>query len=456
VPTTAWSTALKDIVRPFGIVEFATTTNIGAGTSVVSTELQSRFGTDDSLNGWWVTVVIDSDGSAATNVGVTKQVTDYAASTGTLTTTGPNWGAEDETVDCFLSTVHPDDAARAFNRARQNLIPLVGIMRDVRTIVTGQHHREVLLPSTVRKISQVWIEDGRGTVQLVNSGAAFLGNNMLVNSDFETWTSTTAAENWSIGGAGASVNQERETSTVRNYGVFSGANSARVVVPDTTETTLLQAVDMTASTHTNVASEGMEVNAEAMVHTNTASRVSVRLVSADGTAHTGTGWELITGSTDLGATATSVSCGTVASSGTAMPYIVDSMTLLVGPDNPLQRNWDMAHGWEFIPAVDGESLGGRLMFKHVLPEKRRLRVLGVDILSSVSNGSGLSSTIEIDGEQLEPVLWKAREYLCQDGAMLPGFDSAISSAAYCLSLADKSLIEGKGLKLPPRAMKSVY
>jgi len=449
VPTTTWRSLLTEIVGPFGLAEAATTTNIAANTAVVSTQLQSRYGTDSALNGMWLTVLADSSGTAASNANATRQITAYTASSGTIAVTGPAWAAESEAVDFLVTSVHPADAIRAFNRARQQSHPQVAIVRDVRTIVTGQHHREVMLPTTVRKISQVWIEDERGTASLVN--------NMLLNPDFEDWSSATVAENWAVtaSGGGASANKETETGQARNYGVFSGSNSARIVVPDSAVTTFLQTVDMEAAAHANVASEGMEVNAEGMVHSNTASRVSIRLVSADGTAHTGTGWELITGSTDLGATAGSVSCGTVASSGTAMPYFVDSMTLLVGPDNPLQRNWDMAHGWEFIPAVDGESQGGRLMFRHTLPEKRRLRIIGTDVISAVT---GVDSTVEVDGEQLDPLVWKTRQNLAQEGYSMSMFlgqtAAAGNTVSYCGRMYEEAINEGRRTHLPTQ-MQSV-
>ena len=78
-------------------LQFATTTNIGAGTSIVSTELKSYDdGVDDYFNDWWVFI----DGT--TNAGVFRKVYDYATATGTLSVRGSNLTAETASRTCYF------------------------------------------------------------------------------------------------------------------------------------------------------------------------------------------------------------------------------------------------------------------------------------------------------------------------------------------------------------------
>ena len=78
MPTTTWRTMRREIMEPLGLVQFNTTTNMSSGTSIVSTQLESRFPSDDTFNGqWYATVVQDTDASGTpANAGETRRVTD--------------------------------------------------------------------------------------------------------------------------------------------------------------------------------------------------------------------------------------------------------------------------------------------------------------------------------------------------------------------------------------------
>ena len=53
MPTTSWIVLRGEILRPFGYVEFKTTTNLAGGnTNVDSTGLTDRFDNDDRFNNW--------------------------------------------------------------------------------------------------------------------------------------------------------------------------------------------------------------------------------------------------------------------------------------------------------------------------------------------------------------------------------------------------------------------
>lgn len=389
-------------MRPLGLVEFATTTDIPNAATITSASLADRFTQDDYFNGWFVTIVIDSDGGTPANgLGTTSRtVTDYVASTGALTVAAvsANLTAEDEDVDCDLYIFHADDIQRAYNRARQIVYPQIALVRDIETLVTGDRQVRYTVPSTIRRLDR--LELGQ------RYDASSIEENVFANPQFDDWASATSPDNWTIAGSGASVNQEDgNTSDAPNYAVLTGQYSARIVVPSSTLTTLLQTVTP------DVATEGMECNVSGWVYCTTASRVSIRIAGNDGTAHSGTGWEFIKHSQNLGATATNVAGGIVASSGAAIPVFVDNMSMVIGQSEALEKPYRPILNYEYVPPAAGASDGGIIYFHEILPAKHRIRLMGRDLLSSVSADT---DTIEIDGDLLEPLYNKTRELLCEE------------------------------------------
>jgi len=415
MPTTTWQTLRREIARPW-LITVDTTTAIGASNIIVSTYLQRRFNNDDALNGRFATIVVQTDGVAPVNgLGTeTRRITDYTASSGTLTLATPNLqseGSDQVEVDIYRY-FHPDDIKRAFNRVRQipELYPRIALIRDIDTVVTGESQYTFKIPSTIRDISAIYMG------QLIDAESS--GGNLLLNGGFETWTSSTAAENWTLVGSGASVNQEELTGEPENHNVLLGNNSARIAVPLNTLTTLLQTFDPSDSSYTAVATEGVEINVSAWVYCLTASRVSVRIATdidsaSDGTAHGGTGWERITHTVNAAAAAATVDAGIVASSGAVLAVYVDNVILTLGPSEGLDLPDEPLANWDYVPPVAGASDGGTIRFPWRLPPRRRIRIVGRDLLSSVSVDT---STIEIDGEYLEPVYNKVREFLCDERA----------------------------------------
>jgi hypothetical protein len=406
--STAWSVARRDIMRPLGLHEAVTTTNITTNQSVLATGLSDRFVNPDALIGWFLTVILDADGGTPANgLGTTtKLVTDYTASSGTLLAGTVAWAAEDEAVDFDLYLFHPDDILRAYNRARQVAFEKgLGIVRDIETLVTGPRQIAYTVPSTMRRILDVQLGQ--------RYDAQDLSENLLINGGFENWSSATSVDNWSIAGSGASVNQEVATASAINFAILTGDNSARVVVPVTTVTTLLQTFDVSDSSYANVATEGVEINVSGWVYSTTADRIAIRIAGVDGTAHAGGGWERIRSSANLAATATTAAVGTSASSGAAMPYFVDNMIMTLGPSEGIELPWTSVLNWEHVPAAAGASSGGIIRTRSHLPSTHRLRLIGLDMFSAVTVDT---STIEADGDLLEPVYDLARSYLCEERA----------------------------------------
>ena len=130
--------------------------------------------------------------------------------------------------------------------------------------------------------------------------------------------------------------------------------------------------------------------------------------------HGGTGWELMTASNNLDPTDTSAIVGISVTSGAAIAVFVDEMFLTLGQSGVIDKPYTPITNWEFIPPVDGASTGGTIRFKNQVPEQRRIRIVGTDMLSSVSSDS---DSLEIDGDLLEPLYNKTRQLLADERAM---------------------------------------
>lgn len=156
---------------------FSTTTNIGAGTTVISTGLQSfDGGQDDYFNDWWVYI----DGT--NNAGILRQVSDYATSTGTLTVRSVNLQSESGSVTCYLHRYNRDNKKRGINRAIEQ-VPLYTHLDDL-TLISG---------------------------------------NILPDASFEWWTSSSASKLYTASNATLA-----KTTTAGLYRGQRGTTSAKV------------------------------------------------------------------------------------------------------------------------------------------------------------------------------------------------------------------------------------
>ena len=398
MPTTAWSTMRQDVLRPLGLITGSTTTNISSGNAnVLDTKLTKRFPVDDYFNNRWYVHL-----TSGTNSGDIRRVTDYVQSSGTITGGGANWGDnESGSINFELSTFHPDDVKDAYNEAREIVFPDISMVRDIETIVTGLNQYTYTLPSTIRRVDRVY----RGNRRNADSG-----DNLLLNGAFEDWTSATSPDYWSVTGAGASMNQEAQTSNPENYAVLHGDNSLRLVVPGSTAVTLVQTYDSTLDRYTAVATQGMEANVSAWVYATVASRVSLTIDGAvQSDTHGGTGWELLKGSQILTQTDTEAAVGLSITSGSAMAVFVDEAWMTLGQSEMIDVPYSELRNWDHVPPAEGASNGGVIRFQETLPDKYRIRIVGRDLLTAASTDAG---TVEIDGELLHPVYDKTRQLLC--------------------------------------------
>jgi hypothetical protein len=398
MPTSTWSTMRKNILRPMGLLTSATTTSaLSSGAlTVVDTKLRDRFPVDDYFNNQWYVHI-----TSGNDVGKIRRITAYTQSSGTLTYVGTAWTGGDS-PSFELTPFDPTEVQNFYNEAREIVFPDICMVRDIETIVTGNRQHTYTLPNTIRKVDRVYLGNRRN---------ADTADNLLINGDFEDWSSATSPDYWSVTGSGASVNQEEDTSDPENYAVLHGDNSARLVVPSSTVTTLIQTFDSTLDRYTAVATQGMECNVSAWVYCTVASRVSLTIDGAvQSETHGGTGWELLKGSQILTQTDTEAAVGISVTSGGAIAVFVDEIWMTLGQSEMIDVPYNELRNWDHVPPVAGASDGGVLRFQETLPSKHRIRIVGRDLLSSVS---AESDTVEVDGDLLHPLYDKVRSMIAQ-------------------------------------------
>ena len=414
MPTTTWRVARRDIARPFGLVEFDTSTDITTDDKIISTQLTDRYTVDDHFNGqWFVTIVLDEDTAATATSGgepangfgtKTRRVEDYTASSGQLTVAGASLLAEGEDVTCDLyNTFHPDDYKRAYNRARQAVFPRLAAHKDHKGIITDGDTLKYTVPSTIRQIDRV---------SLGQAVLASHGQNLLSNGGFEDWdadqiTSGGSQNNWTLSGSNSTLNKESSTTGPTNHMVLTGNYSARLYVPDTT-TTLLQTITP------SVASQFVEVSMAAYVYCRVSPGITLSLDGNFNTSnwHGGTGWELLQYTVTTGVNDSDFTAGFYAASSATTSYI-DRAVVWAGPLSAPESMWDVVNGWEWIPPLDGASDGGQVFLPGRPRDHEVLRLNGRNLLSSVSVDT---DTIELDGELLDPLYMKCRQFLCEEKA----------------------------------------
>lgn len=329
-------------------------------------------------------------------------MTDYAASTGTLTVAGANLSDDSSNLaTCELSRFNSDEVENHFNRAAKALFPFVARVRNIETIVTGQKQHRFTLPNTLRgKPERVYIGD-RVT-------AANVATNEITDPGFEDWASATSLTSWSLSGTGSAVNQQAQTSDPTDYTVLEGSNSARLVSNTSDATSLLQAVTP------SIATERVRAHLSVWVYnTQTTDSVVARLISSSSAAHGGTGWERLTASANIGeATTVSVGVSVATATSAAFSVYVDEIVLTIGQSEPVDEPWTEVENWVWTPS-GGASDNGFIEFDSVLPMHRRLRIQGRDYLTSIASDT---SEIEVGGEVFIPLYDYTRMLMSEEAA----------------------------------------
>ena len=272
-----------DIVGKDGLA-WTTTTNIGSSTAIVSTELRDygfddlsvEGSGDDMFENWWIIL------HGSNNAQTVRRVKSYDASAGQLTVAGTSLTAESSSTDFEIHRQSPTMLRELLNTARVTAFPLLHVPVK-KTVFTSLYRFVYEVPTTiVGQPTAIYIERG--------IPATSHGNNILSNSDFETFADS-AFTSWSA--SNLDIAQEDLTTTPLNYAVKSGSSSARCSSQSGSKGTLLQTISSASSY------SGQTINLSIWVYCTTASVVSTSVTVSGsetlGTAndsglHTGTGW----------------------------------------------------------------------------------------------------------------------------------------------------------------------
>ena len=375
--TTTLNTMLPAFGRTIGafIGSFTTTTAIAANTSVVSTELtDSGFNNDDALNDTFIKI------TSANNDDTVRRVTDYTASSGTITVSGTALTSDSSTQATFeLYRYDPDQLRDTLNDARHQAFPRIYQEILDRTTTGSDDILRYTRPSTIPQnfVRQIYQENRIEVKSFENNLVGTL------NCDFEN---TTISTDWST--SNITLAAEVDTSSPDNWVVFEGTQSGKCTVAASSVGLLQQ----TVPSSTNYVGE--EINMGIWVYSKTASRISAAIqldsgtVSTSSVTHSGNGWERLTHSLVADGVSSDIKCGVQVSSGTAFVFYADSLLVTAGFTNIPQRLGARITTWR-EEGDDIVVIGG-------VVNDRNLLVRGMGHLSSVSSGS---DTMEIDERQ---------------------------------------------------------
>jgi len=439
--TTTLNTMLPQFGRYIGayIGSFTTTTAIGGTgslTVVISTELKdSGFTNDDALNDTFIKI------TSANNDDTVRRVTDYTASSGTITISGTDLTNDSSTNATFeLYRYDPDQLRDSINDARLEAFPELYNHVEDRTLTLEGHQNKYARPTSIRQgfVRQIFEEP--------RIDAKSFANNIVgtLNCDFESWTDSTTPADW-VNSNFTSITQETENTSPDNWMVFSGTYSAQFQVAAGSVNTAL----LTVPSGTNY--KGEEINVGVWVYSRTASRVSAAIqIDSDtistGTTHSGGGWERLTHTlvaTDLG---TSIKVGLhVTSASDAFVFYADEIIATSGQSEIPQPLGSPIMGWR-------EETDNIVIHGIRSDNNYQLRVRGMAPLSSVSSGS---DTMEIEGDQLRLLFsYAAMLWFQQDIDQLDDTEFQIAQRRFghFRNMAASS----KGRMAPITLLKGVY
>ena len=436
MPTTTLDTMLPEFGRYIGafLGSFTTTTAIGATgslTVVISTELKDfGFTSDDALNDTFIKI------TSANNDDTVRRVTDYTASSGTITISGTDLTSDSSTQATFeIYRYDPDQLRDTLNDARLEVFPRLYKEINDRTLTLAGHQDKYARPTSIRQgfVRQIYEEPRIDAKSFANNIVSTL------NCDFE---SSTIGDDWTA--SYITLAAEAETTSPDNWMVFSGTQSGKCTVTASQTATLL----MTVPSGTNYVGE--EINVGIWVYSRTASRVSaaIQLDSSSvsvGDTHSGGGWERLTHTLVADGVSSSIKVGVSVTSGTAFVFYADEIIATSGQSELPQPIGSPIMGWR-------EETDNIIIHGHKTSADRQLRVRGMGLLSSVSSGS---DTMEIEYDQLR--------ILYAHGAMLwfqqdiDQLDTADLNAAQIRYRHYRSLAEqGRGAMAPMPLLKGVY
>lgn len=171
----------QDMQQEVGDFESGTSDGAGSTTTLVDSALQQKFTDDDVLINWWLKITE----SGHTAEGEVRRITDYTASSGTITVPVAFSATTGSGSDYVLSRYHPNDYRDALNQAIERVIDELYLpIRDETIVVDDRLSNsdfetfssgftgwtEVGSPTVTQETSIVF--HGSGSAKVVASGAA--------------------------------------------------------------------------------------------------------------------------------------------------------------------------------------------------------------------------------------------------------------------------------------------
>ncbi len=376
--TSTVDTILPEYARFIGawVGSFSTTTNIGAGASVVSTGLTDRgFTTDDTLNDFYVRC------TSGNNDNTIRRISDFTGSSGTITITGTNLSAESGSTTFELYRYDPNLLIETLNAGSQNSFPALYVEVNDRNVTLAQSQQLYARPTSIPAgyVRQLSIEP--------RMDAKSYGNNIVgsLNCDFEN---STIGTDWTA--TYITLAAEEETTGPDNFMVYAGTQSGKCTVTASQTATLL----MTVPSGTNYVGE--EINVGIWVYSRTASRVSaaIQLDSGSvslGSTHSGLGWERLTHTLVADGVSSSIKVGVSATSGTAFVFYVDEIVTTAGqseiPRIPVRKLFAWKEEGSSIRLLEGFA------------GDRNLLITGMGMIDFSQVDTTGSNTIELNQSQ---------------------------------------------------------
>lgn len=387
--TTAVSTLEQRLSEEIGdFLEVVCTTAIGAGVTIISTNLRAYDGgRDDYFNDWWVYITDKA------NAGVLRRVSDYATATGTLTVLGANLSTDGANLATVrLHRYDRDKIIDAMNDASAEVYPNLYQNYDFWELVTGNilpnsHFRDWTVSTTPDKYNSSGItaaaatggglfRGGAKSVKLTSTGA---GEYMLISS-------TATAGNWP-----KLLDLMGQTIDFYCWANPQVANDAQLQIytlkADGTAQTLTSTTTCPADKWTLLKLENQALN-------NNLYRIEFRFIVASAGKYVYFDHARVFGNNqreyllpiDL-------------RDGDLDEVYIQTSNYAGQPEDDLfPRDWERVHGWE----ITSDGTDKFLKLPSLWLTNRLIRLKGRKPLSSVS---AYTDTIEIDGRQLN--LWLA-------------------------------------------------
>ena len=417
MPSTAWRDVRRDILRVFGLIESVTSSALLAdATTVVSNQLAAEYPQDGAFEGSFLTLVRQADGGDLVDDNAsnpTRRITDYTASTGTLTIAGEGYAAETEMLEFDIFGYNPRFVARAYNRAARAVFSDgVGVIRDDETTITGINQHIYSVPPNIRKIYTVYMG------QQINVPS--VTGQLLDNPDFENWDSLGSPEDWDTTGSPTITRiEDNVANNANDYFVLTGSSSVRIAPVSDAAWTLYQDVDVLVR-YGQFAVSGWAYSTDTDISLQVTETTGTVLASV---AHEGNGWQYMSIEMVLDTASDTVRVA-FASSSTSHNYIVDSVVAVHGPQGIPDEGYIPISGHRHILATDGDPGYGHLHFEAPPEAKRRLRMVGLDMLGQVRSDT---DEVELDGNWLEPIILKSQMYLAEEMITTSMGDAALEA-----------------------------